>query len=186
MKFKIEKIGEKYFLHHCINGDKGPTIGVYTNYDAANHTEDNFEVFEIPSKKEKHNDWASLFFIISFACFIFIAIFGASKAKAQDIITSTNNAIMMTQLASIDTSSPTTTRPEPPKKPVTLYRERVPGKPEEGFVPVTATPTAPPRYVQDRIRMYGTSIEMLDDKEKGIKCYSITYANNNAISCVKY
>lgn len=195
MKFKIEKIDEKYFLTHCINGDKGPTIGVFPNYDAAKLAATNFakakdntakdcEVFEIYSKKEIRRFWLSICFIISFICFILIAIFGATQANAQDIITSTNNAIMMTQLASIDNGP---SRPkEAPQQAPKLYRERVPGKPEEGFVPVTPARATPPRYVQERVRVYGATIEMLDDKEKSIKCFIHDYGGSPSISCVKY
>lgn len=195
MKFKIEKINGKYFLNHCINGDKGPTIGVFPNYDAAKLAATNFakatdntakdcEVFEIYSKKEIRSFWLSICFIISFICFILIAIFGASQAKAQDIITSTNNAIMMTQLASIDNGP---SRPkEAPQQAPKLYRERVPGKPEEGFVPVNPAHTTPARYVQERVRVYGATIDMMDDKEKGVKCYMNNSGGRPSISCVKY
>lgn len=114
-----------------------------------------------------------------------------NDAKAQDSAAfmmqqqAVQNALMA---ASFDDSNDSKRKaPQAPVRPATLYRERVPGKPEEGFVPVTAAPTAPVKYIQSRVRVYSDTIQMVDDVERRVKCY-IPYNSGypQAISCVKY
>ena len=105
---------------------------------------------------------------------------GAFMLQQQTV----QNALMAASFD--DTNSSKRKAPQAPVKPATLYRERVPGKPEEGFVPVTAAPTAPAKYVQSKISVYGTEIRMMDDVEKGIKCYMTPVSYGYPIACVKY
>lgn len=111
-------------------------------------------------------------------------------AKAQDSAAfmmqqqAVQNALMAASFD--DTNDSKRKAPQAPVKPATLYRERVPGKPEQGFVPVTAAPVAPVKYIQSRVSLYGKEISMLDDVEKSVKCYMTPQSYGTPISCVKY
>ncbi|USV41017.1 hypothetical protein [Xanthomonas phage BUDD] len=111
-----------------------------------------------------------------------VALMMPLSAMAQNIIMDTNTQ-MLTQTMMASANEPS--RPKPTAH--TFYKERVPGKPEEGFIPVTRNAPAV-NYVQDKVRVEGKTIYMLDDRAKGIKCYFITYFTERepAISCVKY
>lgn len=136
-----------------------------------------------PKKYIKIPTWLCAAIVVAMA----VGLLFVSKADAANMMM--NQAVQNTILLSTMDNGPSK-RPEPqqqaPQRPATLYRERVPGKPEEGFVPVTPAPTAPPRYVQDRINVYGVPVEMLDDKAKGVKCFVYKYGGRPSISCVKY
>jgi hypothetical protein len=209
--FKKEQFGEggKIFLSRKIWANGYATIGSYDTEEEADaaarayqYAEDNhvtmdkeFQVKTIdtniqataegfkPKKYIKIPTWLCAAIVVAMA----VGLLFVSKADAANMMM--NQAVQNTILLSTMDNGPSK-RPEPqqqaPQRPATLYRERVPGKPEEGFVPVTPAPTAPPRYVQERINVYGVPVEMLDDKAKGVKCFVYKYGGRPSISCVKY
>lgn len=112
--------------------------------------------------------------------FMVLCLF-AHTATAQNIIMDTTTQMLTQQIASAGVDNTPTRRSAAPTAPATLYRERVPGKPEEGFVPITAAPKS--NYIQSHVYSNGSRVFMLDDTVKKIKCFS--YRSDN-ISCVKY
>ena len=103
------------------------------------------------------------------------------NANAQDVISQTNTTMMVSQSAmTADTSSrkPTTA---PPAKPV-LYRERVPGKPEEGFVPVTAS--LKKNYQYTKVDYPYGEVLIFEDFVRRNVCYITLYNGRVVESCV--
>lgn len=101
------------------------------------------------------------------------------NAKAQDVISQTNATMMAFQPAMIaDTSSSKPTTPPPAK----LYRERVPGKPEEGFVPVTAP--VKKNYQYTKVDYPYGEVLIFEDFVRRNVCYITLYNGRVAESCV--
>lgn len=103
------------------------------------------------------------------------------NAKAQDVISQTNTTMMAFQPAmTADTSS---RKPTPPSttKPV-LYRERVPGKPEEGFVPVAAP--VKKNYQYTKVDYPYGEVLIFEDFVRRNVCYITLYNGRVAESCV--
>lgn len=106
------------------------------------------------------------------------------SAMAQNIIMDTNSQLLTHSMMS-QANEPSRPKPKPTVS-AQLYQERVPGKPQEGFVPVPRNVPAV-KYTQDTVRANGDTIKMMDDKEKGIKCYWLRpYQEPQNLSCVKY
>ena len=102
-------------------------------------------------------------------------------AYAQNMIANTNQIVMNTAVQS--TMNTGGSRPSEP--PQVMYRERVPGKPEEGFVPVTQATSSRFTTTTVEVRGYG-SVAVLSDNTKNVTCYildPLTSPDNN-ISCV--
>lgn len=102
-------------------------------------------------------------------------------AEAQDVISQTNTTMMAFQPAMIDNSSsskPKTQTPAPK-----LYCERVPGKPEERFVPVTA-PTARKNYQYTKVDYPYGEVLIFEDFVRRNVCYITMYNSRIAESCV--
>ena len=104
------------------------------------------------------------------------------NAKAQDIISQTNATMMAFQPAMTDTSSSKPTPPPPAAAPK-LYRERVPGKPEEGFVPVTA-PAKRKNYQYTKVDYPYGEVLIFEDFVRRNVCYITLYGGRVAESCV--
>lgn len=101
------------------------------------------------------------------------------NAKAQDVISQTNATMMAFQPAmTADTSSSKPTTPPPAK----LYRERVPGKPEEGFVPVTAP--AKKNYQYTKVDYPYGEVLIFEDFVRRNVCYITLHGGRPAESCV--
>lgn len=107
----------------------------------------------------------------------------AGSAQAQNMIANTNQVVMNTLLTSSETAS-SSSRPQE-NKPAVLYRERVPGKPEEGFVPVTPATSSRFTTTTVAVRDYG-SVAVLSDNTKNVTCYILDPrgSSENTISCV--
>lgn len=114
---------------------------------------------------------------------IIIAAAMAGSAQAQNMIANTNQVVMNTLLTSPAATS-SSSRPQE-NKPAVLYRERVPGKPEEGFVPVTQATSSRFTTTTVEVRGYG-SVAVLSDNTKNVTCYILdpTGTAGNIISCV--
>ncbi len=106
-------------------------------------------------------------------------------ANAQDIITQTNtNAMMFQAAANAADSSSSKARYQQTQAPAPkLYRERVPGKPEEGFVPVTA-PTARKNYQYTKVDYPYGEVLIFEDFVRRNVCYITMYYSRIAESCV--
>ncbi len=101
------------------------------------------------------------------------------NAKAQDVISQTNTTMMAFQPAmTADTSSSKPTTPPPAK----LYRERVPGKPEEGFVPVTAP--VKKNYQYTRVDYPYGEVLIFEDFVRRNVCYITINNGRISESCV--
>ncbi|BBA65247.1 predicted ORF [Xanthomonas phage XacN1] len=101
------------------------------------------------------------------------------NAKAQDVISQTNATMMAFQPAmTADTSSSKPTTPPPAK----LYRERVPGKPEEGFVPVTAP--VKKNYQYTRVDYPYGEVLIFEDFVRRNVCYITINNGRISESCV--
>lgn len=114
---------------------------------------------------------------------IIIAAAMAGSAQAQNMIANTSQVVMNTMLTSpVETGS--SSRPQE-NKPAVLYRERIPGKPEEGFVPVTPATSRRFTTTTVAVRDYG-SVAVLSDNTKNVTCYILDPISsaNNTISCV--
>lgn len=125
-------------------------------------------------------------FIVAGMLLFAAGMFAASTAHAQDAAVymmqqqTVQNALMQ---ASIDANNES--RPKPPQKPATLYRERVPGKPEEGFVPVTASPAKKASgYVSTKVSHPHGETMILDDYHRQVSCYVMIYGGRPTTSCV--
>lgn len=102
-------------------------------------------------------------------------------AHAQDFVTQTNANTMMFQAAAI-ASDTSTSKPKQTQAPVKLYRERVPGKPEEGFVPVTATATK--RYQYTKVDYPYGEVLIFEDFVRRNVCYITINNGRISESCV--
>lgn len=116
--------------------------------------------------------------IITFVIAIIGGLLLPHPSEAQDIISQTNTTMMAFQPAMIDSSSSRKpTRPAPK-----LYRERVPGKPEEGFVPVTAPTKKNFQYTKVDYP-YG-EVLIFEDLVRRNVCYITLWNGNVAESCI--
>lgn len=103
-------------------------------------------------------------------------------ANAQDIITQTNTNSMMFQAAAIAADSSSSKPQQQTKAPAKLYRERVPGKPEEGFVPVTAPVRK--NYQYTKVDYPYGEVLIFEDLVRRNVCYITLYNGRVAESCV--
>jgi hypothetical protein len=126
------------------------------------------------------------FYIVTGMALWIAGMVAAGTAHAQDA------AVYMMQQATVQTAlmnSAVDANNEPrrkdPPKPATLYRERVPGKPEEGFVPVTAAPAKKASgYVTTKVNTpYGETM-IFDDYHRRVTCYQMLYGGRPTNSCV--
>lgn len=125
------------------------------------------------------------FYIVVGSALFIAGMVAASTAHAQDAA-----AMMMNQavqntilLSTMDDGS--SSRSKPAQKPATLYRERVPGKPEEGFVPVAAAPAKKASgYVTTAVRTPYGETTILDDYHRQVSCYITIYGGRPTTSCV--
>lgn len=103
------------------------------------------------------------------------------NAKAQDAASmsmmnqTVQNSIL---LSTMDNGSSKPTTPPPAK----LYRERVPGKPEEGFVPVTAP--AKKNYQYTKVDYPYGEVLIFEDFVRRNVCYITLHGGRPAESCV--
>ncbi len=123
--------------------------------------------------------------VIAIAVGVIGSILVPSVSKAQDIISQTASTMTAFQPAmnSNTSSSSNTMSSGPSKTPTTLYRERVPGKPEEGFVPVT--PTAKKTYYwYTAVKYPYGEVLIFEDFKRNVVCYDTIFGGKPVRDCV--